>query len=531
MGVTVSINGGPTSNITGYSVTEDSTPIDPSDSSGGVGQVNISLAEDEAADGSVLFINDSIDLEDGAQGTTVGTINSVNIANGIANIAGDSRIGAFMADRTAQPFNGTLQNAFIYYLGLVDITSGYYVDPSIASTAVVFPGFTGNMWDYMKKLCAAYKVEISLVSDNIVLRPIRTRTAENKRNIDESLSISNAELAQNVEVYYYNNEYKSSTLVYPKGGWNADVQVYQVDALQTLEIEIPIDVSLTSVLQPTCVNSVARTYAGGANGVYCVAGKDGLPIDSAAWAANGGRLSVAIGTDTRSIKVTIVGASDFANVAPYRIAMASDTSNTYSSLRIVGTGVHFDKQKITIPTGVPATKSSVLIGATVDNPFISTISQAYDAGSIVAGKYASPSQKINVSTVGINRSGESGSINYPTFASFDSTQGTNTFATFDTAQGSNTFAAFNAEQFALVKDNFDNQAFGNVAGSRVSYRNAMYRIRSANITESSVSYTAERDTLFSDWNSVWTGTTFADFDTQFAGKLFEDYAVIPLWQT
>jgi hypothetical protein len=70
-----------------------------------------------------------------------------------------------------------------------------------------------------------------------------------------------------------------------------------------------------------------------------------------------------------------------------------------------------------------------------------------------------------------------------------------------------------------------------VAGARVKFRDAWYRIRSSNISESGVSYSAERDTLITEFNDRWTGKTFAQFDTQFTGKLFEDFAVIPLWQT
>ena len=534
MGVTVSINGGPTSNISGYSVTEDSTPLYPSDSSGGTGQINFSVAEDDSAEGSILFLNDPIVLTDGSNGYTSGRINSVQMGDGVAAVSAESRTAYLMADRLAAPFTGTLQDAFDYYLSLVDITTNVYVDPIIASTPVVFPGFNGNMWEYMKKMCAAYGVEVSLVSNNIVLRPVRKALAEGKRNISESLTVSNAELAQSVEVYYYNNaDYTTTnTMVYPKGGWTSDVQIYQVDANQTLEIDIPVDVYLTSLIQPTPVNSpiVGKDYVG-PDSVYTIAGKDGAPIPASAWTANGGSITASIGADGKTIHLVIVGASDYANVAPYRIGECSDTSDAYSSLRIMGQGVLFDKQKVTIPTGVPATKSSVLVGTTVDNPFISTISQAWDAGSIAAGRYASASEKLNVTTVGINRINESGAVNYPTFNSFNNSQGSNTFATFDTAQGTNTFADFTAQQYALVEDSFDNQAFGNVAGARVKYREAMYRIRNATITESEVSYSAERDTIFSDMNTLWAGETFADFNTQFGNKLFQDYAVIPLWQT
>jgi hypothetical protein len=276
----------------------------------------------------------------------------------------------------------------------------------------------------------------------------------------------------------------------------------------------------------------------------------------------------------------------------------------------MGTGVFFDKKKLTLPTGVPESKSAQVVGTTIDNPFISTLEDAYDFGCIAAGKWGSAAQTINVNTVGINTLGVSGALTYPTFVDFNSTQGTNTFANFNATQvytitnvvgdgsyvtftannilqaggtsilmnyqsdviidgvnptdyntgdvgaavysatatqfviqsgdtatyvsggtASSTFRQFNRQQFALVQSSFDNQAFGNVAGARVKHRDSWYRIRSANITESSVSYSAERDTLMEEFDSAWTGQTFNDFDTQFTGKLFEDFGIIPLWQT
>jgi hypothetical protein len=589
MGVTLTLNGGPETNIVSYSATEDSTPIDPSDSSGGVGQISISLADDMQRDGSILYINDDITLSDGINGTTTGKVNSVKLSNGIADISGDSRVGMFLSYQNIPPFTGTLADAFYNYCDIVGLSANRYVDPDIASIPVNFPGYVGDMWQFMKNMCSAMQIELSLVSNNVVLRPLRSRIAENKRNIDESVSIENKNLAQSVEVYYYNNSTQSSVLVYPKGGWNSSVQIYQVDAGEVLEVNIPVDVYLTSIQQPTpyASGAVPRGYVGPSS-TYSVVGKDGVPISATAWTNNGGNLTATIGDDGKSVKVTIFGATDFAGVAPYRIAAGAGDGTYYSTLRLMGGGTFFDKQKATILTGVPASKTATVVGVTVDNPFISTYSQARDVGAIVAANYAGTKQVLNVTTVGINRSGESGSITYPKFSDFDAgvstitnatgdgttitytaansftigqqvgisgispsiynTTGTVTFANSTTfkiagnATGTyssggqayylgNTFKDFTAQQFDLVKNNFENQAFGNVAGARVKYGDAYYRIRNATITESTISYSAERDTIVNDFDTVWSGKTFAQFDTQFVNKKFEDFGVIPLWQT
>lgn len=521
---------GASTNLTDYNATEDATPIEGSDSSGGVGQITFGVIEDPTSEGTILLLNDTVELEDGSNGRTQGVVNGVSSTDGVASVSADARLVAFMATRTTQPYNGTLGGAFTYYLGLVGITTGFSIDSTITSRTVTFPGFTGNMWDYMKQMCIAQQVEIALVSSNIVLRPLRARTVEVRKNASESWAVQNSDLAQSVEVYYYNNKYLTNGLTYPQGGWNPDVSVYQVDANATLEFDIPTNVSLTSVQQPVVQDNVTRAY--NASSVYAVAGNDGLPITAAQWSATGGSILVNINDDTSTLHVVIKGAADpTGKYAPYRIAVSSGPSDYYSSLRIVGTGVFTDKQLMTIPTGVPLSKTATVVGATVDNPFISTPAEAATVGLKTAQKWAMAAQTISATATVLNRKGDKGTANYPTFAGyFAPLYAGKTFAQFDTLNAGKTFGDWDAIALASVQDTFENQAFGNIAGARVKFRDAMYRIRTATVNASTIDYTAESDTMFSDFDARWTGKTFADFNTRFAGKTFQDFDVIPLYK-
>lgn len=522
---------GASTNLTDYTSTEDSTPIEGSDSSGGVGQIQFGVVEDATSEGSILLLNDTVELEDGSNGRTQGIVNGVTSTDGVASVTADGRLVAFMATRTTQPYTGTLGGAFTYYLSIVGITTGFTIDATITSRSVTFPGFTGNMWDYIKQMCVAQQVEIALVSSNIVLRPLRGRTIETRKNASESWSVQNSDIAQAIEVYYYNNKYTTDGLAYPQGGWNPDVSVYQVDAGAILEFDIPTNVSFVSVKQPVVQNTVSRGYSGPSS-VYAVSGNDGLPITAAQWTATGGSISVSINDDTTTLHVIIRGANDpTGKYAPYRIAVSAGPSDYYSSLRIVGTGVFTDKQLLTIPTGVPLSKTATVIGATVDNPFITTPTEASTVGLRTAQKWAMASQTINATATVLNRKGDKGTANYPTFAGyFAPLYAGKTFAQFNAANVGVTFAQWDAIAQASVQDSFDNQAFGNIAGARVRFRDAMYRVRTATINASTIDYTAEADTLFGDFDARWIGKTFADFDTFFAGKTFQDFDVIPLYK-
>lgn len=528
MAVTLKVTGngdfaGSATNLTSYTVSEDSTPIIVSDTSGGTGTLQFEVVENAQ---TPYLLNDTVELIDDSNGRTTGTVDGVGATNTLAQISANSRVNLFMFETTTKAFTGTLLAAFTYYFGLAGITSGYTIDATLTQT-VTFPGFTGNLWEFMKQLCASQNVEISLVSGNIIVRKLRTRTLETKKVSSVGWSIDNIDLAQNIEIYSYESEYRTNGMMYPPNGWNEDMQIIQADANEVVTVEIPLDASLVSVEQPTAVASVSRTYSGPS--VYAVSGNDGLPIQPAQWEDYGGYVTVSIGPDTRTLIVKMKGMR-ITKYAPYRLAMSSGSSEYYSSIRIRGTGVVFDKQLITIPTGVPNTKTAQDVGITVDSPFIQNVGQAMTVGAAVAGSYSMPTRTLSVNATVVNRKNDKGTANYPTFATFDATYAGQTFAQFDTAWAGQTFAQFDAAQLASVQDDFDNQAFGNVAGGRMQYRNNYYRVRSASITPGGIDFNAEDDTIFSDFDATWAGKTFADFDTSHSGRTFADFSLGPLWQ-
>lgn len=532
--VEISGNGkfaGHSTNLESYSVTEDSTPTSPADSSGGTGTVSVTVNEDPSSNGTILLLNDEMVLEDSVKGTTSGAINSVSSNDGVATFSGDSRLGILNSTKFVPAATGTLEDVVGDILALADITSGIVVDPSIASIPVAVRGGTYQLWKFLGELCSAHEVEISLVSNNVVVRPLRTRIASLDRISSEQWAVQNAELAQYVDVNYYNYSEIVNGLVYPVGGWNPSVRIISVDAGQTVTVNIPVDevnVSLSSLQQPTVQDTVARDYVGPTS-VYSVAGGDGLPIPAAQWTDQGGSLSVAIGADGQSIDVTLTGASE-AEYAPYSIAVASGPSDYYSTLRLIGSGLAFDRQTLRVPTGAPAEKTAQEVGPTVDNPWIDTRHDAYGAALRAAGQYASARQTFSFDATLINRSSDTGSYTYPTFADFNAEYAGDDFSDWNAAWSGQTFDQFRAYMFLQVQDDFENQVFGNVGGARVRYRDAWYRIRSTGINQDGIQgASAERDTIFSDFNAEYAGLTFADWNAIFDGYKFEDYSLIPLY--
>lgn len=510
------------SNLKSYSVTEDSTPLDPGSSTGGVGQINVTANEDRD---SILLLGEVI-LNDGARGKTTGTVRNVSGSNGGLTIVADSILGLLNSDHVVQPFVGTLSGAIQYYCDLVGIPNDVTVEQSIANRPVVYPGWNGNVWVTIKQLLSVEEVEMALVYNRVVVRPLRTINANTDRTTTETWSANNQGASKYVEVYYYNHTYKTQGEVYPLA--TEEATIYQVDAGETITFTQQLNASMVSLNQPTVVDFVNNHPYPGTNGVYSVAGNDGMPITAAQWVAQGGSVVVSLTDDPSVMEVKVTGAS-MTQYAPYRLAMTSGTGNFYNSLHVTGTGVVNDKQKVTLTTGASTAVTGEEVGITVDNPFISTLAQAYTLGMNTAAAYAGINYTLTGTSFDINRDDSSRDLIQATIADFNASIPAGTdISEFNTEWAGQSIADFNAFWQATVDQLWANQLFGNAAGARILTPDSNFRIDTATTTEASVQWTASLDTVVSDFNSVWQGATIAQFNAYHAGKLMKDYSMIPL---
>ncbi|MDF2915895.1 MAG: hypothetical protein K0S70_112 [Microbacterium sp.] len=524
---------------TGYSVHEEATSVDPTDTTGAGGSISIDLFNGGSRVAAKRLSRKTMTLTDRGQGVTSGTARVPSGSLTGTSVQLDQRTVALSVERTAQPFTGTLRNYFIYLLGLVGIVDGYVIDPVYSTMTGTFPGWQAEVWLQMKRLLAIKGGEITQASDNIIIRPIRGRITVDRRDKDFSWSMDDSSLALAVEGYWYETTQRTAGLAYPDGGWNDQVQVYTVDAGETIEYDVPINASLSSISQPIAQNYVSREYIGPTS-VYSVVGSDGLPVPASQWLEAGGKVEVSIGDDTRSLLIRITGAQ-IERYAPFRIAASAGPSDNYSSLRLVGTGVFYEKHgPIRLITSATEDDTTVEVGATLDSEFVTNLSDLYDAMAWMLSRYGGPRHTIRVETTGINRSGESGSYAYPTFGDFNeyaADQGWTTFADFNAEYVGFDFGAFNDEWAATVADAFVNQAFGNVAGARTFRDGLWYRLRTTDITPASISYTAENDTTAGDLNTWLTQqfaerglpNTFESFNTLLAERAtFAEFSAAPL---
>ena len=538
---------GGASNVVGYSYTEGSTPLVPGDESGAIGDMSIDVMNCNNA--SILLYKDEFYLQDNLHGSVLGEIENVSGSNDLNTMGGRSRLALLNVDRVIPPRSGTIGSVINAALGDVGITSDIIIDTQLSPDIINAPGFEGDVWVYVKELCSAHEVEVTVIREYIIVRPARQRLIDSTNILERNWQVQDIELAQTFDVAYYNYSPESNFLVYPKGGWTPDVQVYQVEANETITFEIPIEFFLTSINQPIVQDTVAKDYAGPGS-FYSASGNDNLPVSAAFWTDFGGDMSFAIKGPGNVIEVTLTG-PNYEPLSPYSISI-SDGSTSYSTLRITGTGMNYERMLYTEKTGLKPAEAPLEKGQEIDNVAIDTLGDAKRFALFARRLYSLPRQTYSTSARTFDRlEGSIPTIFYPTFDEFnDSLPAGYTFTSFN-----NEYSGVTFEEFTTELGNTVPQGFGEVAGSRIQLEDAMYRVRSVNITPDVVSIETEYDTLFSDLNPIygaalwedlppdWGGMadawedaitfdfpqrTFTDFNTIFSGVNFKDFALLPL---
>lgn len=536
MGTRVEIDG-KAYEVVSYSVSEDSTPTSSDDSSGSVGSISLEV---KGVDEPFQFGGKEVALKDSVRGSTLGTVSKVDETdNGTTKLECISRLGKLnIFGVQSQPFVGTLRDAFQYYVSLTDTLYDVLVDDSIARRPVVFPGWEGELWFHMKQMAAAQDCEIALVSNIIVLRPLRVRELVDQYNVSRSRSYGGSNLARSVEVYAYQNEQITNDLVYPPGGWVPEVEVLTVNAGEEMEQDIELSASVSRIYPPEMVTFVSKNHR--TSSVYTIVGDDGFPIVPQQWRDYGGSLTVEINPDTTSLKVKLRGPEGIRSdkgepINTFSVALGSDTTgNRYSTLRLMGDGVAFDKELIKVRTMIPDHVTGTEVGATIDNPFLSSLEDAYAAGVRAAKEYAGEVFELSSGVVNVEQVGESGRVSY---ASYDDVQNTNTGLTYDEVKAlhlNKTYRKVNEEYQAASDteaDLYDFQVFGNVGGVRVwdEKSRRWFRTRQATVAPGDVAISAEDDLTYRDFDDLYYTRTYGEEQQLFPRLSFSERDRKGLW--
>lgn len=526
MGVRLTIDGKDHEAVT-YSVREDSTPTSSDDSTGSVGQITFEIVNVEHP---FLLEGKEVSLKDTRRGTTIGTVTQVQETDhNKVSVTCLTRLGKLnIYDVQAQPFSGTLRDAFLHYAALAEQVVDVAVDEQIATRPVVFQGWYGELWYHLKQMAAAQDCEISLVSGVILLRPLRSREIIRHRDIERARRYGGQSLARAVEVYQYNNQAIENQLVYPPGGWTPETEVISVGAGETTEQVLELSASVTYIQPPVMQTFVAQGY--NSSSVYTIVGDDGLPIVPAQWRAAGGRLDVSINSDTTSLTITVRGAEGIRGIkgeyiSSFSVALGADyTGNRYSTLRLVGSGVAFNKEKIRVRTCVKDQLTGTDVGITIDNPFLSTANEAWSAGVKAARWFAGEKMELSGTVSAVNQIGDSGSAAYPKYSFDQAEHQGKTYGQVQSQNAGKTYESIRRAYFELVQSDFNNQVFGNVNGARVWDRKTLrwYRTRGATVGPGPITFESEDDLLHDDVEGKYGAITYQEEQGFFTGRSYSE---------
>jgi len=514
--------------LIGYNYSEEVTSLQPGDSRGGTGQVTVRAIEltadksGESHPNSKLMINNSVTLVDDDFGTVTFDVKKVSTSGGAVTIIGDTEQARLNVVKTAGPHGGdgaTIATAIMYYCGLVDVIPT--IDPAIEaeldSIPVNYIGWTGNVWEYLKMLCAVvsssatvtWPIEMYVDTTGLYFRKALNRVNENDDMMAElSVNIDSFDAAKNVEVYNYNTSYGVDKVVYNISNYEPDADPstvflasiadsLQVEAGATVVKRFTIDATLEYANNPVCVSAISRVYPLpylGVTGEYVVVGTDGLPILPSQWNDLGGSVTIGLTENPSEIEVTITAppvpqmdkTGGGIGYAPYKIGVEEADGTDYPAFWITGTGVFYEKKLTQFPTGASDEYTSKDSAASIDNPFITDARTASTAG--VAAAQAACGPKVDYSS------------------------------SMPVASG-----------------------FGQLIGSTQIVGSNKMRINSASYSESSVSITGTSCATISEFNAKWSGKTFADFTSiAIDGSVgapnveqalkFNEFTVIPLME-
>lgn len=460
--------------ITDLTINLDAPPLDPAGTDGGTGSVSLRTTDTENFHmwaGRELWVNNSLPT----------TISSVSVSDEeSSSVAAELCLYRTNVHRTVRPRYGVLGEHLAYLGSLVGLTFSLPIHPT-PIYLYALPGYEGNLWTFIKQFLSAHNLEpydYSL-ANRVLFRPVRSGGTLRGHVTSTSKSLDDSNLAKFVDVNYYNHKNVTSGQVYPLPGVEeVPEQIFTVEAGKTTEVDIQLSAWLRAVNQAYPVDFVdATTDWSGTNGRYSITGADGAPVPAAAWVGEGGRLSLELTDDPSVVRMRLVGPRVSAwseSIGPFSVAATGVGGVMFSTLRITGDGTTFNQKTVRIATGAGGPLASEDVGATVDNPNISTREQAFDLGVRTAQAY--------------------GGAQY----TLDNTYGPHDGVTYDQP------------------------------GKRIDGDRVKFRVRSASISQGGVSVSAEADTTFADFNSVYTGRTFADFNAANTGMTFDQWAAVPL---
>lgn len=502
MGITVSTTGNgkfsPTGDqsdvIVSYSISESASPVGLSDTSGEipalsiVGESNKIETMGNTHPSSRLLIDNQLTLVDDLRGTFIGRVGSLSVDSNSVSANVFSKFEKLTATKRISPARGTLAEVFEAYFDEAGITS--YDISSALTEQIVVPAWTDNIWNGLKKLCIASNTEIYFQNGVVYVKRRATKQINVTDITSESFEINLGEQAKTIKLTNIKTSWVEDAIAFTYGYGDSPESV---EGDEVKEISVTSRVSLTSVNQPEYVTTSPDSYveyisdrAIGTvptelpNGFYSFRDKNGSIVPASVVASRGAGIKAEITDDPYEIKVTVTGPK-----GPLNTPWTLEFRDNYPALALTGTGTLTDQYSATFPTGSSLGDSE---NEYTDNPFLVNDIYFYNTAYYTCQQVAGPVVKFSFSTDKIEEA--------------------------------------------------SNQEFGYLPGAIFTYSGSKYRVRSVSYDYGNININADQYVTYADFNSLWTGKTFEDFNDVMLDPAtypdeymkHSDFAILPLME-
>jgi len=492
-----SLTGDQSDVIVSYSMSESASPINVADLSGEIPSMSIvGLSNSVQTLGNThpssrLLIDNQITLTDSLRGSFTGKVGNLTIDPQSVSVDVFSKFDKLNVNKKMSAHVGTLKSAFEAWFAEAGLVSGdYNVDASLTDS-VAFPSWRDSIWNGLKQLCVASSTEMYFQGATIYVKPRATKTANIENITSESFSINLGESAKTTKFTLGKSKATTNGIVFAYG---TEDSAESINVLETKNVILTSKVSLTSINQPENISAGFPEYkdfidpsnigevplGDYPNGFYAFRDSDGIIVDTDRVTKLGASVTVALGDEPFEIKLKIVGPNT-SEKAPWTL----EFSDNSPALGLTGTGVVVENLEVTTNTGSSEGDSENEYSG---NPFLINYKYFWNTVHYTNQSVCGPVVSFNFSTDKIVE-----------------------------AAG---------------------QEFGFTPGVIFSYNGSKYRIKTASYDYGSLQITAEQYVTFADFNSIWTGKSFAQFNgtmldpTTYPNDYmkYSDFAILPLME-
>lgn len=495
-------------NVTGYSVSIDATPISAVDGGGGTPSVTIRL-EPTPTIPLTRLMHDEVQLSDDEdRGSVYGRVIDISDDESEAEITVESVLSRLVGTVEIAPYSGSLADYLTSIVQLADESVSVDIRGGVGAPDIVMPYVSGTAWDIIKTLGVAFRFQTSMFDRAVTFAPLRSASFSYRSLTSKSHRLANDRNARNTEIAYMNSQWEDSTLIYPRPKLRTEesqnIISGQSGSLLTVPLSCP-GAFPASVVTPIAATPDTTPDAGVS--YYYVLNGSGDYVDPSEWANAGGSVGITIDANGEGLTAR-VRIPEGLNDGPYAIAESVDNvGGTVNSLRVYGDGVVQEPRTVEFATGADDEITVDDIGYSISSPIHMSATEAYNASYGVAIELSSNIQTLD------------GKLSMPKLESLSDDWGAFIFSDFNVNSGSDTFSDLNTELgstlFSELNEIFTEQAvalfasqmFAILAGGRLRYEFANYRITSVTITEESFSFSAVQDTVCVDMDEVYSGLT------------------------